>query len=66
MTTEDYEVDDLGDEDEDLGDLEIEESEPADDASPDLADATEICGGDAELGQMLLDLLDRRMKGPAL
>jgi hypothetical protein len=34
------------------------------DADPDLADATEICNGDAEQGQMLLDLI-RRLAVPA-
>lgn len=63
MSDDDFDID-LED-DADLDDMLVEEpaeEEPADDASPDLQDATEICGGDAELGQMLIDLV-MRLKG---
>jgi hypothetical protein len=62
MADEDYDVDDLDDLEDDDFPLEDEDDAAEDaalDASPDLADATTICGGDAELGQMLIDLVMR-------
>lgn len=40
----------------------IEAGEP-EDGDPDLADAIAIAGGDEDMGQMLLDLIDRRLGG---
>lgn len=64
MAEDEFDIDLEDGEDDLIADVAEDDGDMALDADPDLSDATEIAGGDAELGQMLLDLI-RRLAVPA-